>query len=238
MAKNSERFENDTTHFSYKDYRKKVTHKGPNRYLVVFVSVFIAGLLVILGLAKVLSPNVDVGVGGYDDDTEYVEEGGTVDERLKRIQMEDSGELTSEGDLFSPELDERVVIPDSKQSKKEEINPEPVVQHKETEQKIVKEEVKPSPAKVHESSAPAPEPVKAAAPTVNARVVVGYYQTEKQAEVAKSIMQDAGIGVVPIVKNMNGYYTLHVGSYSSRDKAQQVVNNLLKNNYPARLIVD
>ena len=37
---------------------------------------------------------------------------------------------------------------------------------------------------------------------VNAKVVVGYYASEKQAEVAKSIIQDAGLGVTPLVKNL------------------------------------
>ena len=35
---------------------------------------------------------------------------------------------------------------------------------------------------------------------MNAKVVVGYYATEKQAEVAKSIMQDAGVNTTPVVK--------------------------------------
>ena len=92
-------------------------------------------------------------------------------------------------------------------------------------------------------SAPAPQEKKIQATPqpaqiVNAKVVVGYYATEKQAEVAKSIIQDAGVGVSPVVKNLGGYYTLQVGSYSSREKAQQAANNLLKNNFPARVIVD
>ena len=61
------------------------------------------------------------------------------------------------------------------------------------------------------------------------------YTTDKQAEVAKSIIQDAGLGITPVVKNIGGSYTLQVGVYSSREKAQQEVNNLLKSNFPARV---
>jgi len=70
------------------------------------------------------------------------------------------------------------------------------------------------------------------------RVVVGSYATEKQAEVAKSIIQDAGLGITPVVKNIGGYYTLQVGSYSSKEKAQQVMNNLLRSNFPARTVTN
>ena len=56
-----------------------------------------------------------------------------------------------------------------------------------------------------------------------------------QAEVAKSIIQDAGLGVSPIVKNIGGSYTLQVGVYSTHERAQQEVNSLLKSNFPARI---
>ena len=54
---------------------------------------------------------------------------------------------------------------------------------------------------------------------MNAKVVVGYYATEKQAEVAKSIMQDAGVNTTPVVKNLEVIILLQVGAYTSREKS-------------------
>ena len=51
-------------------------------------------------------------------------------------------------------------------------------------------------------------------------------------------MQDAGVNTTPVVKNLGGYYTLQVGAYTSREKAQQAANNLLKSNFPARVITE
>jgi cell division protein FtsN len=135
--------------------------------------------------------------------------------------------------MFSPELDEKVVLPTRQHKTVGQIEAENSV--KEAEQQETSQEIKETkvPPVVKETVVPS-SPEK----SVNAKVVVGYYATEKQAEVAKSIIQDAGLSVTPIVKNLGGYYTLQVGSYSSKEKAQQAANNLLKSNFPARVILD
>jgi hypothetical protein len=125
-------------------------------------------------------------------------------------------------------LDEKVIIPTKPRKTVGEIEAEQAKIADEQEAKQPEVEEKPKETK------PAPQPAQ----IVNARVVVGYYATEKQAEVAKTILQDAGVGVTPLVKNLGGYYTLQVGSYSSKEKAQQAANSLLKSNFPARVITD
>jgi hypothetical protein len=228
MLKNTE--QNETpSHFSYKDYKKKVK-KSPNRDVMVFASVFIVGLLIILGFAKILSPNVDVAiskesdiVASEDDNTSSI-----IDDRLRKLKQEDEGKKIEDEEMFSPELDEKVIIPTKPRKTVGEIEAEQakIADEQETKQPEVEEKPK--------ETKPAPQPAQ----IVNARVVVGYYATEKQAEVAKTILQDAGVGVTPIVKNLGGYYTLQVGSYSSKEKAQQAANSLLKSNFPARVITD
>lgn len=239
MLKNVDKYENNN--FSYEDYKKK-TNKSSNKYLVVFTSVFVIGVLLFLGMEKILSPNVDVGLGEEDS---WQDEGdetqpSAIDDRLKRIQMEDSGKNPGDEDMFTPELDVKVVLPNSikkttgqmaAEEQEQHITPDTTVKPQTTNKQIKEQE----PVQNQPDSNSAPKP---AAQIVNAKVVVGYYATEKQAEVAKSIIHDAGLGVTPIVKNLGGYYTLQVGSYSSREKAQQAANNLLRSNFPARVIVE
>lgn len=254
MLKETDKYDN-TAHFSYSDYKRKVK-KGPNKDMTVFVSVFIIGLLIILGFAKILSPNVDVGISDdsevsatTDDDTMEDNSASVIDDRLKKLQDEDSGKKVNDEDMFSPELDEKVVLPNHKkktvgqmeaemadmlkaqknEQKTTEQLPTKNTQVQQHAQSVVNQQSAPV---THNQSAPTPAQI------VNAKVVVGYYATEKQAEVAKSIIQDAGLGVSPVVKNLGGYYTLQVGSYTSREKAQQAANNLLKSNFPARVIVE
>jgi len=44
------------------------------------------------------------------------------------------------------------------------------------------------------------------------------------------------LGVSPFIKNVRGNYTLQVGSFSSEDKAQALADELLKHNFPARIV--
>lgn len=234
---NREPSNNNGTHFSYEDYRKKVK-KTSYKDFIVFLSVLIIGILIFLGFAKILSPNVDVEIADkeeYSDIEEDNTQQGVIDERLKHLQAEDDAkavESPKEDSLFVPELDEAIVLPT--QIKKtigemedEMLNDKNKKEKVEAPKKENLTDIKP-PAH-HETKAPAPVAVS------SYRVVVGSYATEKQAEVAKSIMSDAGLGITPIIKNIGGTYTLQVGVFSTKEKAQQSVNNLLKNNFPARI---
>lgn len=206
-----------STHISYKEYQKKVTKK-PNEGIAIFVSVFFILLLLFLGIAKQISPEIDVSIG--DDGSKATQEDelekSNIDERLKLLQMEDSNTDST----FAPELDEKVVVPDKKD-----------LADKNAEQPITltEKEANPKPA---ETASPAP------AVQSTSKVVVGYYATKEQAEVAKGIISESGLNINPFVRSIGGAYTIQVGSYSTREKAQSVVNDLLRNNYPARIIAE
>lgn len=247
MLKDTDKYET-SSHFSYNDYKKKV-QKAPNKDMTLFISVFIVGVLIILGFAKILSPNVDVGITSDDEvasvqDDDNSSNGSVIDDRLRNLQQEDEGKKSDSEDMFSPELDEKVILPQQKrktvgQMEAELAKVQDAVKNNQPEVgKIDSQNNKQSSVTKPVQQAPKPQSAMAPEQIINAKVVVGYYATEKQAEVAKSIIQDAGLGVTPIVKNLGGYYTLQVGSYSSREKAQQAANGLLKSNFPARVIVE
>lgn len=238
MLKNTDRYKReDEIHFSNSEYKRKKAPKRQYKDITVFISVFLIGLLIILGFAKILSPNVDVEIADNEEYSEFEGDdlaSGTIDERLKRLQQEDESKM-GDDKMFSPELDEKVVLPTQakktegeielqKQKEKEKLQEE---MQKQIEQKPNKTEEKPDTTQ----STQAPAPVQ----NTTYRVVVGQYASEKQAEVAKSIIQDAGAGVSPMVKNIGGFYTLQVGVFNDKQKAQNLTNNLLKSNFPARI---
>ena len=206
-----------TPHISYKEYKKKL-EKNPNEGLILFVSAFFVMLLIFLGVAKQLSPDVDVTIA--DNNEEFTDIArGNVDERLRMIQMEDN----SADEMFTPELEEKVVLPEKKAVEDDEV--------------IVLETPEKKPVENTDTEEKTAE-VTTPQPAVNAKVIVGYYTTAEQAEVAKGIIMDSGLNIQPFVKNIGAAYTLQVGSFSSREKAQSVANDLLKNNFPARVIVE
>ena len=215
-------------HMSYKEYQNKF-NKKQSEGIGIFVSAFFILLLLFLGIAKQLSPDVDVTIG--DNDSSNSEsmgiDRGEVDARLKLLQMEDSDKDT----MFDSELEEKVVIPN--------------VRTLETDNRD--EEIK---LDLHEHNAtPTPEATASNEPKIplqtmqqasntSVKVVVGYYQTKEQAEVAKEIISESVSGAAPFVRSIGGGYTIQVGSYSTRDKAQSLANELLRNNYPARVIME
>ena len=239
---------NQNQRLSYSEYKKTVKRK-PNKDMLVFISVFIISVLMILGLAKILSPNVDVGIANeeefFQDDEDNSFSQSAIDKRLKSLKMEDEGKSEGDEKIFSPELDEKVVLPSGLRKTAGQLEEE-MQNTNNQQQKAAEPEtgyfmpVEKAPKhiqnEVNQPSAPvAPPPSQV---QTSAKVVVGYYATDKQAEVAKTIIQDAGLNVNPIIKNMGSYYTLQVGSYSSKEKAQQAANSLLKNNFPARVVAE
>ena len=221
------------SHISYKEYQKKV-NKNPNEGIAIFVSAFFILLLLFLGIAKQISPDVDVSIGdGSDLSSETVGiDKNEVDERLKILQIEDKDETKNkEDEMFASELEEKVVLPNQKQDNV-----------KAEEAKSLSQPEKEATPKRSETAAPTPrisqslvQETQPAVPAVS-KVVVGYYSTKEQAEVAKGIIAESGLNISPFVRAIGGAYTIQVGSYTSREKAQTMVNELLRNNYPARII--
>ena len=220
---------------SYKRYKKNKDVTAQN-ILTVFTTTFLIMLVFFIGAARKITPNVDVSIG-EDSAVDAKESGlgvkGFIDNRLKAIQSEDSNIMTKkieearnkfeeddEDEYFDNTLEEKVKLPVKK----------------------VKQEVKQVAQEVQQSQeqktvAQPPKPVEiptAYNPVV--KVVVGRYSSIDQAKVAQSILQESGLGVTPFIKNIQGTYTLQVGSFSSEAKAQSLANELLKHNYPARII--
>lgn len=223
--------ENSKKHISYKEYQKKSV-KNSNEGIVIFVSAFFILLLVFLGIAKQISPNIDVSIGGdatvqEEEDTLGITK-SSVDERLKLLQMEDA---RLEEETFSPELDEKVVLPN-----KEEVKPQEQSTVKLPQSVLdIKNDVV---SKVEHKTEPKAEPLTAPVVQTSAKVVVGSYATREQAEVVKGIIAESGLSITPFVRSIGGVYTIQVGSFSTREKAQTAVDDLIRNNYPARIIVE
>jgi len=267
-------------HISYREYKKRLAKK-PHQSFVIFVSAFFVLLLAFLGVAKVVSPKVDLAIGdepapapvvSYESDSAPIEK-GSIDDRLKKIQEEDNSFTGAVDSGFSYELDEKVVLP-SKYSQTKEVAKvaedaiELDMKGDSLIPKSVKEQIKEIKATNNSKGveavktakvAPAPVPTQAQAiaksantqiapttpnapiPVASSRaykVYVGNYDSAAQAEVAKVIIAEAGLSMNTFVKNINGSYTLQAGSYSSQDTAFAVAEDLLKNNFPARVVAE
>lgn len=226
-------------YLSYDRYKKK-KKKNSKKGIILGLTTFFATLLVFTIFAKLLSPDVDVTIG--DDSATDAKESGLgvkrfIDDRLKMIQMEDNSAGVSKKELekksadynddsfdsFSRELEEKVNLPSKKNKSKQ--SDESV--DSELEEPVQLSRTPPRPSTKELSPFESPKMSK---------VLVGHYSTVEQAKVAQGILLDSGIDVTPFIKNLGGSYTLQVGSYSSRSKADGLASELLRNNFPARVI--
>lgn len=230
-------------YLSYDRYKKKKS-ANPNKRILISVTTFFVALIFFSVVAKSLSPDVDVTIG--DESQTEVKDTGLgvkrfIDERLKMIQMEDnsagvslkeaknSRNVTDESesyDKYMNETDEKINLPSRKnkvsQSDSDDTEEEPVM-----------------PARVappRPSGRDLSTPFESPAPAKMSKVYVGRYATIEQAKVAQEILLDSGINVTPFVKNVGGAYTLQVGSYSSKAKADGLASELQRNNFPARIV--
>lgn len=227
------------THISYKDY-KKIVNRNPRQGLIMFISVFCVLLIVFLGMAKVMSPDVEITLGDETTQTEDYVKPGEVDERLKEIHMEDNSEALG-GEGLSIVDGGKVIIPKKNNSTQEEIPSSPVedtVYLEETQmppqaqpQERVEPVAQPSASVQTRDTAPVPR-------ISGAKVVVGSYSNLEQAQVAKGILEEAGLGLSPFIRRIGNEYTIQVGSYNSKDKAMDEAKALLEKNYPARVLIE
>lgn len=274
-----------TAHITYKDYKKRVGRRN-NQSMIIFVSAFFMMLLIFLGIAKQISPDVDVSIGENEMTREEMVK-SSVDDRLKLIHMEDNAyDSTTNDETFSPELEEKVKLPSNANKKDEEsevadewLDLSSANKKKEAtkvekkidsatqstldetmkhHQEIIKNlnnmqqshplpmnnaqnsmpnsaqirVQQPAQSQVQKAPTSAPTPQK----TISAKVVVGNYATMEQAQVAKGIISEAGLNIDPFVRKIGGTYTIQTGSFTSKEKAQAAANDLLRNNFPARVI--
>ncbi|MFA7658535.1 MAG: SPOR domain-containing protein [Candidatus Gastranaerophilaceae bacterium] len=219
---------------SYDRYKKKKKKDTSKNGLLLGITTFFVTLLLFTVVAKSFSPNVDVTIG--DDSQTDAKDTGLgvkkfIDERLKVIQMEDnsagvsvknenkktSGYNDESFNKFTQELDEKISLPTSKgksQTTNEGTMSTPAAPPRPTSRELSTPFVTPKMSKVY----------------------VGRYATVEQAKVAQGILLDSGLDITPFVKDMGGFYTLQVGSYSNRAKAEGLASELQRNNFPARVI--
>lgn len=237
-------------YLSYERYKKKKKDNSKNGMLIAITTFFVA-LLFFTVVAKSLSPDVDVTIG--DESGAEPKETGLgvkkfIDERLRMIQMDDNSAGVSikkdnktqtygyqSEDIYSPEIEERINLPSKNKRVQDEnsIDEEPI-QLEQPTAPTPRVTAPPRPKGRDISTAPFENQSMAKM----AKVYVGRYSTLEQAKVAQEILIDSGVGITPFVKNMGSFYTLQVGSYSSRAKAEGLASELQRNSFPARVVLE
>ena len=221
---------------SYDRYKKKKKTNSKDG-LLIGITTFFVTLLIFTVIAKSLSPDVDVTIGG-ESETEAKDTGlgvkRFIDNRLKMIQMDDNGAGVSvpTEDKKTRSYNDESFDNFSKRLEEEEIQPSKII--KSDSEEIIDEPMTPV-----KKAPPRPSGKDLSTPFESpkmTKVYVGRYSNLEQAKVAQGILMDSGLNITPFIKDMGGTYTLQVGSYSTRAKAEGLASDLLRNNFPARVV--
>lgn len=196
----------------YKKYMKKNSTKDYT-LLRIFLFSFFGMLLVFTYLIKSYTPEVDVSIGDYKQETEIEnteEIKKIVDNRLAMIQDEDQGRDFSELMKRAEELEKK------QEAEKEQID---ITEETETPKDDVSQAVQTQ----------ASDPVY--------KVFIGNYTSAEQAKVAKDIIQESGSNLTPIVKCLGANnYTLQVGIFKNRNSAESLLHVIQQNHLPGRIV--
>ena len=196
----------------YKKYMKKNSTKDYT-LLRIFLFSFFGMLLVFTYLIKSYTPEVDVSIGDYKQETEIEnteEIKKIVDNRLAMIQDEDQGRDFSELMKRAEELEKK------QEAEKEQID---ITEETETPKDDVSQAVQ------TQASDPA------------YKVFIGNYTSAEQAKVAKDIIQESGSNLTPIVKCLGANnYTLQVGIFKNRNSAESLLHVIQQNHLPGRIV--
>ena len=238
---------------SYNEYKSKMSVKK-KQSVMMFVSIFLVLLLVFLGVAKIMSPDVDITLGDDGKKIDNVEDDeykGGIDRRLRELQMEDDM-LNMSQEEAQTEEDGLVKIPQRGEKSPLETQQEEPVNTVVNQPDNLKglpplNTTGTNPNPISTGASPTALNKEQTAPIQQAqvqlspktyRVYVGMYSTKSQAEVARGILAEAGLGLTPTIKQAAGGFTLQVGAFSKKESADNLSHTLLINNYPARVVSD
>ncbi len=205
----------------------------------LFAITFLVSLIVITYFIKSFSPNVDVEIGG--EEQQSIEEDSSdsdikkaIDDRLKWIQLEDNmpgvskrEETQSDVTYFETEKTDQKAKQEAKVNKEE-------TKQKQAEMEPI-EYVNPKQQPAAHPPIPA-QTQPAAEPFKMSKVYVGSYPTIEQAIQAQNKLMNTSISVSPFVKEVNGSYVLQAGSYANAGKAESVAREINSVGFHARVV--
>lgn len=185
---------------------------------ITFVCLFFLLSLLFLQVAKKMTPKIDVQIGSNAAaTTETVEPKGTIDDRLKLIQFNDSlasGELQrqKEKEIFNDALEEKVVLPSARKNEVQNEEKPETDDLKGKVQDIISKNIS-EVQKMEPKQAPVPAPAQAK-PAVSAGEQPATKTPEELNKKIAAIQNNAA----PIQKSAD--YKVLVGKYQTAEQAQ------------------
>lgn len=216
-----------------------------NKTLKIFLASFFFMLIVFALIAKNLTPQVDTTIGNSvsneEEDGNIENSRTSIDQRLVEIQNDDRNGVILDKETKSP-IDRAKEAQSIWNKKREENVSDEKVTIPKFHSEILTSDNNPFKPEAQKHTQEndmtnVSSQTQTQTQTYVYKVYVGYYTNLEQARVAQGILLDTNLGLNPFVKDIgNGNFALQVGAFNTREKAQVLVNQLMSNHFPARII--
>lgn len=198
----------------------------------IFVVALVFGIVFISIMLKSVSPNIDLDNGdehvasmnqrGDENEEEYDSIRSQIDQRLKMIQNEEEMPGVSDRGYESDEEIVERLRRNEEQTKKIEV------------EKVTKEDAeKRNNVKVEPVSIPT---VEAPKPNTISKIYIGQYSDMQKAIEMQNNIINSGLTVTPVIKEVNGYYTIQAGAFTNYDSAKNLAIQLENAGFSAKIV--
>ena len=215
----------------------KIPENGNNNkrnLVLLFFTTFVFGIIAVSFFLKELSPNMDLDIGENpiasmnqrDDGEEDYSIRSQVDRRLKMIQNDDEMPGVSEKNIDEDgyEKPEDIVkrLREKVDNKSDNNEDEITLQKNETDSHTIE------PVKVQ---------IQDAIPQSSiSKIYIGQYSSMEKAVEMQEAVVNADLGVNPVIRLVNGYYTIQAGAFSNPESAKSLANQLIDAGFAAKIV--
>jgi len=194
------------------------------KMVFLFLITFGVVILVFTIFLKGISPKADIDIGEDDVQYEQSDNGGfraQIDQRLRMIQNDEDMPGVS-GREMPEDIVRKYKMMNESEEQANKLREEREQEEIELESEKITEAIDAKHAAVKNST----DTSTVTKPTVTSRVYVGQFSDMQSAVDMQSDLMNSGIVHTPIIKEVNGYYTVQVGVFSNPESARKMAAQL------------
>ena len=209
-----------------------------NNLIYLFIITFVFGIIFVSIFLKGLTPSMDLDIG--ENPVASMDQRGDedynvraqIDQRLKMIQNDD--DMPGVSGYETPEDIVKRLRGDDESGKKTDEETEKTKKAEDEDSPFTMEPIRVQPKDVNVSVNTSQPPAQNQ--TTITKIYIGQFSDINKAVEMQANIMNAGMNINPVIKEVNGYYTIQAGAYSNYESAKNVAAELNNAGFSAKLV--
>lgn len=221
------------------EFKVPDNNKDNKRSLIyLFIGTFAFGIIFISIFLKGITPSMDLDIG--ENPVASMDQRGDedynvraqIDQRLKMIQNDD--DMPGVSGYETPEDIVKRLRGDDESGKKTDEETEKTKKAEDEDSPFTMEPIRVQPKDVNVSVNTSQPPAQNQ--TTITKIYIGQFSDINKAVEMQANIMNAGMNINPVIKEVNGYYTIQAGAYSNYESAKNVAAELNNAGFSAKLV--